>query len=122
MRNRPPKVKPSKASARGPQSASSAGAKRKQRRPRPKSLVAGRTGPHARFPKGASSTNKPLAQPAQKPVRRKSLARGKKQAESPGGDRRVKPRTSSRENVARLRKPVVSVFGRRLTPHPKPRT
>ena len=122
MRRRPPKVKRAKAPARGRQPSGRAGAKRKRQRPRPKSLVPGRSGPHARFPKASSSTDQPLARKAQKPVSRKSSAKGKGQPEATGRDQRVKPKTSSRQNVARVRKPVVSVFGRRLTPHPKPRT
>ena len=121
MRKRPPKVKRAKASARDPQPSGNPGAKRKQRRPRPKSLVAGRSGPHARFPKASSGTDKPLARKAQKPASRTSLAREKKRRESTGGVQRAKPGASSRKNVTRVRKPVVSVFGRRLTPHPKPR-
>lgn len=122
MRRRTPKVKRAKASARDPKPSGTAGPKRKQRRPRPKSLVAGRSGPHARFPKTSDGTDHPLAREAQKPVSRKSTARGKKQPESTRSDQRAKPKTPSRQNVARVRQPVVSGFGRRLTPHPKPRT
>jgi hypothetical protein len=97
-RRPPPQVKASKAPAGKRLPSGSAGAKRKQRPAPTKSLVAGRSGPHARFPKASSSHDKPLARKAQQ------------------------PKTSSRQSVARVHKPVVSVFGRRLTPHPKPRT
>jgi hypothetical protein len=120
MRKRTQRVNRAKASARDRKPSGVAGPKRK--RPRPKSLVAGRSGPHARFPKTSSGTDRPLAREAQKPVSRKSPVRGKKKPESRKSDQRAKPKAASRQNAARARQPVVSVFGRRLTPHPKPRT
>jgi len=72
----------------------------KRGRQRPRSLVAGRSGPHPRFRKGTRKQTKPAsAKPAA-----------------------AKPRAASRRHVRREYEPVVRVFGRRITPLPEPRT
>lgn len=121
MRRHPTsKAKRAKAAARDPRPSGSAGAQRKVARRRPKTLVAGRSGPHPRFPKASSRADQPPTRKA--PLSRHSGAREKKRPESAGRDKRTKTGTSPLRKPGDVRKQVASVFGRRPAPHPKPST
>lgn len=96
-------------------------------RPHPKlrRLIAGHSGPHARFQQAARGPDQPAAGARQQPPSRKST--NKASASPPDSGKRSpgsKARTpvAARQKVRPIREPVVSVFGRRLSPHPKPRT
>ena len=124
MSKRTPRLKRVKAAARESKAPGIVGPTRKRRRPRPKSLVAGRSGPHPRFRNAPSEINLPPAQERQKPPSRTTTGKAKKQAPSKKRDQRATATTSSPKKVKKVprkREPVVSVFGRRLTPRPKPR-
>jgi hypothetical protein len=90
---------------RAPEKAARPTSKRKPKstQQRSKSLH-GHGAPHARFPKTAGGAGLPRASKAPKSTRKKS------------------PSASPRPKIQPPRAPSVSVFGRRLTPRPEPRT